>query len=65
MLCFTLAHLHMEMVSSSTSENNVLNNSLLRAYVTHQCRKNKFFPLQNDLFVCSRNNNNIITKINY
>ena len=32
----------MEMVSSSTSRNNVLNNSL-RAYVTHQCRKNKFF----------------------
>ena len=32
----------MEMVSSSTSQNNVLNNSL-RAYVTHQHRKNKFF----------------------
>ena len=32
----------MEMVSSSTSKNNFLNNSL-RAYVTHQRRKNKFF----------------------
>ena len=32
----------MEMVSSSTSQNNILNNSL-RAYVTHQHRKNKFF----------------------